>query len=44
VGDPAGQVRIGEYTVADGTWRFFYYPIEAKNPAFTNAWVGLSDE
>ncbi|MCU0839703.1 MAG: esterase-like activity of phytase family protein, partial [Rhodospirillales bacterium] len=43
VNDPANQVRIGVYTPADDTWRFFYYPIEPKNPAFTDAWVGLSE-
>lgn len=42
-GDPAGQVRIGEYTPADDSWRFFYYPLDAKNPVLSNAWVGLSE-
>lgn len=41
-GDPAGMVRIGEYTPADGAWRFFYYPLDAvASPA--GGWVGLSE-
>jgi len=41
-GDPAGQVRIGEYRLATNQWRFFYYPLEAvESPA--GGWVGLSE-
>jgi hypothetical protein len=40
--DPAGKVRIGEYTPATGAWRFFYYPLDAvQSPA--GGWVGLSE-
>jgi hypothetical protein len=40
--DPAGKVRIGEYTPATGQWRFFYYPLDAvESPA--GGWVGLSE-
>ena len=42
VNDPDGQVRIGVYTPALGTWGFLYYPLETP-PAFSNAWVGLSE-
>ena len=42
IGDPAGMVRIGRYRPADGSWRFFYYPLdEATSPA--GGWVGLSE-
>jgi hypothetical protein len=41
-GDPAGMVRIGEYTPATGQWAFFYYPLDAvESPA--GGWVGLSE-
>ena len=41
-GDPAGKVRIGVYTPADGEWKFFYYPLDAvESPA--GGWVGLSE-
>jgi hypothetical protein len=40
--DPAGRVRIGEYTPASDAWRFFYYPLDAvESPA--GGWVGLSE-
>lgn len=38
--DPAGLVRIGVYSPADASWKFAYYPLDAK-PA--GAWVGLSE-
>lgn len=42
VGDPAGLVRIGEYTPAAAQWRFFYYPLDrVESPA--GGWVGLSE-
>jgi hypothetical protein len=42
VGDPAGLVRIGEFTPASGDWKFFYYPLDAvESPA--GGWVGLSE-
>ena len=41
-GDPAGQVRIGEYRPDTGQWRFFYYPLDpVESPA--GGWVGLSE-
>lgn len=40
--DPARKVKIGQYTVATGEWRFFHYPIDAA-PTVTGAWVGLSE-
>lgn len=40
--DPARKVKIGQYAVATGEWRFFHYPIDAA-PAVTGAWVGLSE-
>ncbi len=40
--DPPRKVKIGQYTVATGDWRFFHYPIEAA-PAVSGAWVGLSE-
>lgn len=40
--DPAGLVRIGEYTPSNTEWRFFYYPLDAPtSPA--GGWVGLSE-
>lgn len=40
--DPAGRVRIGEFTPSSGAWRFFYYPLDAvESPA--GGWVGLSE-
>ncbi len=42
LGDAKHNVRIGFYSVNDGTWRFLYYPIE--EPTSDNGgWVGLSD-
>jgi DNA-binding beta-propeller fold protein YncE len=42
VGDPSGKVRIGEYTPATDSWRFFYYPLDAvESPA--GGFVGLSE-
>ena len=41
-GDPAGMVRIGEFTPATAQWRFFYYPLDVvESPA--GGWVGLSE-
>lgn len=41
-GDPARHVRIGQYSPAEGKWRFFYYPIDAvQSPAGGS--VGLSE-
>ena len=41
-GDPAGRVRIGEYSPSADTWRFFYYPLDAvASPA--GGFVGLSE-
>lgn len=40
--DPPRKVKIGQYTVATGEWRFFHYPIEAA-PSVAGAWVGLSE-
>jgi DNA-binding beta-propeller fold protein YncE len=40
--DPPRKVKIGQYTVATGEWRFFHYPIDAA-PAVEGAWVGLSE-
>lgn len=48
--DPAGMVRIGQYTPAldldpsmdEGEWKFFYYPLDpVESPA--GGWVGLSE-
>ena len=40
-GDPAGKVRIGVYTAANG-WAFLYYPLDPiESPA--GGWVGLSE-
>ncbi len=42
VNDPAGFVRIGEFTPSSNEWRFFYYPLDAPtSPA--GGWVGLSE-
>lgn len=42
VGDPAGRVRIGEYSPSADTWRFFYYPLDpVASPA--GGFVGLSE-
>jgi hypothetical protein len=40
--DPAGLVRIGRYTPADGSWRFFHYPLDAVESPF-GGWIGLSE-
>jgi hypothetical protein len=40
--DPAGRVRIGRYTPADGSWRFFHYPLDAVASPF-GGWIGLSE-
>lgn len=40
--DPKGRVRIGRYTPADGSWRFFHYPLDAVESPF-GGWVGLSE-
>lgn len=40
VDDPSGQVRIGQYSPATGSWSFLYYPLDA---AQEGAWVGLSE-
>lgn len=37
--DPANQVRIGVFDIAEKSWKFFYYPIEAVS----TGWVGLSE-
>jgi len=39
-GDPKGTVRIGRYSVADKTWAWLGYQLDAA-PA--GAWVGLSE-
>jgi hypothetical protein len=38
--DPARLVKIGQYAVGTGEWKFFHYPIEAPQPG---GWVGLSE-
>lgn len=40
--DPARHVRIGEYAIATGEWRFFYYPLDARESP-NGGWVGLSE-
>jgi hypothetical protein len=41
-GDPAGRVRIGEYSPSADTWRFFYYPLDpVASPAGGS--VGISE-
>lgn len=40
--DPKGRVRIGRYTPADGSWRFFHYPLDAVTSP-NKGWVGLSE-
>ncbi|HER20460.1 MAG TPA: esterase-like activity of phytase family protein, partial [Chromatiales bacterium] len=40
--DPARHVRIGEYETATGNWRFFYYPLDARESP-NGGWVGLSE-
>ncbi len=40
--DPAGLVRIGRYQVADNTWTFYYYPLDAPQSA-NGGWTGLSE-
>ena len=40
--DPSGLVRIGRYTPADGSWRFFHYPLDAVESPF-GGWIGLSE-
>jgi DNA-binding beta-propeller fold protein YncE len=40
--DPAGKVKIGRYDVADESWTFAHYPLDAvESPA--GGWVGLSE-
>ncbi|MET0379366.1 MAG: esterase-like activity of phytase family protein [Spongiibacteraceae bacterium] len=39
-GDPAGQVRIGVYRPAEGSWGFFHYPLDV---AAAGTWNGLSE-
>ena len=39
VDDPADRARIGVYTPADGSWAFYYYPLDAA----PEGWVGLSE-
>ncbi|MEV0396955.1 esterase-like activity of phytase family protein [Polymorphospora rubra] len=39
-GDPAGTVRIGRYSVADGGWAWLSYKLDA---APSGGWVGLSE-
>ncbi len=40
--DPEDHVRIGVYNTNDGSWRFFYYPLDAVESA-NGGWVGLSE-
>jgi len=40
--DRDGHVRIGQYEVASGNWRFFYYPLEMPI-SDAGGWVGLSE-
>lgn len=40
--DPKGLVRISRYTPADGSWRFFHYPLDAVTSP-NKGWVGLSE-
>jgi hypothetical protein len=40
--DPSGMVRIGRYAVADGSWTFFYYPLDTPESP-NGGWVGLSE-
>ena len=40
--DPDDRVRIGEYSVSDRTWRYFYYPLEQPQSE-NGGWVGLSE-
>lgn len=38
--DPENQVRIYRYTVEDGSWTYFFYPLDTDN---VDGWVGLSE-
>ncbi len=39
-GDPEHQVRIYRYTVEEGSWDYFFYPLDTDN---VDGWVGLSE-
>lgn len=40
--DPDGRARIGRYDTGDGTWSFYYYPLDAPTSP-NGGWVGLSE-
>jgi hypothetical protein len=40
--DLTQHARIGEYNPATGQWRFFYYPLDAKQ-SDASGWIGLSE-
>jgi hypothetical protein len=40
--DPAGFVRIGEFTPATNEWRFVRYPLDAQQLP-VGGWIGLSE-
>jgi hypothetical protein len=39
--DPAGEVKVGRYDIANDAWTFVRYPLDAPSPA--GGWVGLSE-
>ncbi|MBV1870367.1 MAG: esterase-like activity of phytase family protein [Gammaproteobacteria bacterium] len=40
-GDTANHARIGQYNTATGSWKYFYYPLDAAE-SDNGGWVGLS--
>lgn len=40
--DPDGHVRIGRYDLGDGSWKFYYYPLDVPTSP-NGGWVGLSE-
>lgn len=40
-GDKANHARIGQYNTLTGSWKYFYYPLDAPE-SDNEGWVGLS--